>query len=85
MVFKVPSSLNIAQTGPYYHDGKVKNLDPAVSTVAEYQPGKTLTDAQVKSIITWLATLTGNLPFDYIKEPALPKSTAKTPKADIMN
>ena len=53
--------------------------------MAEYQPGKTLTDAQVKSIITWLATLTGNLPFDYIKEPALPKSTAKTPKADIMN
>jgi cytochrome c peroxidase len=82
MVFKVPSLRNIDKTGPYYHNGKVATLAEAVSTMAEYQLGKTLTDAQIRSIITWLGTLTGDLPAEYIKEPALPKSTAKTPKAD---
>ena len=85
MVFKVPSLRNISETGPYYHDGKVNTLDQAVSAMADYQLGKTLTDAQVKSIVTWLATLTGDIPADYIKEPVLPKSTARTPKADKMN
>jgi len=82
MVFKVPSLRNIDRTGPYYHNGKVATLAEAVSTMAQYQLGKTLTDAQVQSIVTWLGTLTGDLPAGYIKEPVLPKSTAKTPKPD---
>ena len=82
MVFKVPSLRNIDKTGPYYHNGKVATLAEAVSTMAEYQLGKTLTDAQIRSIITWLGTLTGDLPAEYIKVPVLPKSTAKTPKPD---
>lgn len=83
MVFKVPSLRNIDRTGPYYHNGKVTTLSQAVSLMAEYQLGKSLTDAQTKSIITWLGTLTGEIPTEYIKEPTLPKSTAKTPKPDI--
>jgi cytochrome c peroxidase len=82
MVFKVPSLRNIDKTGPYYHNGKVATLAEAVSMMAEYQLGKTLTDAQIRSIITWFGTLTGDLPAEYIKEPVLPKSTAKTPKPD---
>jgi cytochrome c peroxidase len=50
--------------------------------MAKHQMAKTLSDAQVKSIIVWLRTLTGDIPADYVKEPALPKSTAKTPKPD---
>jgi len=85
MVFKVPSLRNIDKTGPYYHNGKVTTLAQAVSSMAEYQLGKTLTEAQVQSIITWLGTLTGDVPAEYIKQPALPKSTAKPPKPDIMD
>jgi cytochrome c peroxidase len=82
-VFKVPSLRNIDKTGPYYHDGKIATLAEAITKMAEYQLGKTLTDAQVKSISTWLGVLTGDLPAEYIKMPVLPKSTAKTPKPGI--
>ena len=83
MVFKVPSLRNIDKTGPYYHNGKVATLEQAVSLMAEYQLGKSLTDAQTKSITTWLGALTGDIPAEYVKEPVLPKSTARTPKPDI--
>jgi len=83
LVFKVPSLRNVEKTGPYFHNGKVETLAQAVSLMAEYQLGKTLSDAQVKSIIIWLGALTGNIPAEYIKAPVLPKGTAKTPKPDI--
>ena len=83
MVFKVPSLRNIAKTGPYYHDGSVATLDEAVKKMGECQLGKQLTDQDVASIETWLKTLTGEIPADYVKPPELPKSTAKTPKPDM--
>ncbi len=79
MVFKVPSLRNIAKTGPYFHDGSVASLDQAIRCMAVHQRGVTLTDAQVKSIATWLGALTGEVPASYIKMPDLPKSTAQTP------
>jgi cytochrome c peroxidase len=79
--FKVPSLRNIEKTGPYYHNGKVAELQEAVSKMGEYQLGTTLNDSQIKSIVAWLGTLSGDLPMEYIKEPTLPKSTSKTPKA----
>jgi cytochrome c peroxidase len=82
-VFKVPSLRNIEKTGPYYHDGKVASLDQAVRDMAEYQLGKQLTADQVKQIVAFLKVLTGRIDSEYIKAPALPKSTAKTPKPDI--
>ena len=51
MLFKVPGLRNIAETEPYYHNGKVETLEEAVSRMAEYQLGKNLTDAQVHSIV----------------------------------
>ncbi len=83
MVFKVPSLRNIEKTKPYYHNGKVETLEAAVSRMGEYQLGKNLSDAQVNSIVIWLKSLTGDIPAEYVKPPELPKSTAKTPKADI--
>jgi cytochrome c peroxidase len=80
MVFKVPGLRNIAETKPYFHNGKVETLEQAISRMAEYQLGKSLNDGQIRSIIAWLDTLTGEIPFEYIKEPVLPKSTARTPK-----
>ena len=79
MVFKVPSLRNIKQTGPYFHDGSVPTLDQAIRNMAVHQRGVTLTDAKVKSIETWMDSLTGQVPANYIKLPELPKSTTKTP------
>lgn len=79
--FKVPSLRNITETGPYLHDGSVKTLDEMVKKMAEYQLGKTLTDEEAASIVTFLKALKGDIPADYIKEPKLPESTADTPKA----
>jgi cytochrome c peroxidase len=82
MSFKVPSLRNIAKTGPYFHDGSIKTLDEAVKLMADHQLGKQLKDDEVKSIVTFLGALTGEVPADYVKAPELPKSTDKTPKPD---
>jgi cytochrome c peroxidase len=79
MVFKVPSLRNIKETGPYFHDGSVPTLDQAIRNMAVHQRGVTLNDAQVKSIETWMDSLTGQVPLSYIKPPELPKSTSQTP------
>ncbi|HET7189435.1 MAG TPA: cytochrome c peroxidase [Gemmatimonadaceae bacterium] len=73
MVFKVPSLRNVAHTGPYFHDGSVGDLRQAVRLMARHQLGKELNDAQVGSIVTWLGSLTGELPGEYIANPPLPK------------
>ena len=80
MVFKVPSLRNIKKTSPYFHDGSVATLDQAIRNMAAYQRGAKLTDAQVKSIETWMDSLTGPIPMSYIKPPSLPKSTSQTPQ-----
>jgi cytochrome c peroxidase len=80
LVFKVPSLRNIDKTGPYFHTGKVATPEEAVKEMAEYQLGKQLKDDDIASIMTFLKTLTGEIPAEYIKQPELPKSTAKTPK-----
>ncbi len=80
LVFKVPTLRNIDKTGPYFHTGKVANLEEAVKEMGEYQLGKQLQDDEVASIVTFMKSLTGEIPAEYVKPPQLPKSTAKTPK-----
>jgi cytochrome c peroxidase len=82
MFFKVPSLRNVEKTAPYFHDGSVATLDEAVKLMGTHQLGRDLSPDDVKSILTFLKSLTGELPTDYIKKPELPKSTPKTPKAD---
>jgi cytochrome c peroxidase len=82
MIFKVPGLRNVAMTAPYYHDGSVATLDEAVKLMAKHQVGRELTDADSKSIVTFLGTLTGELPTAYIQEPKLPENGPKTPKPD---
>jgi len=79
-MFKVPSLRNIEKTGPYFHNGKIATLKEAIAKMADYQVGKTLNDADIQSIETWMKSLTGEIPADYIKPPELPKSTSRTPK-----
>jgi cytochrome c peroxidase len=72
MVFKVPTLRNIAKTAPYFHDGSAKTLGDAVQMMGRHQLGLELSAEEVSSITSWLESLTGELPRDYIKEPALP-------------
>lgn len=81
-VFKVPSLRNIAKTGPFFHDGSVATLDEAVRLMARHQLGRELTPDQVASIVTFLGSLTGELPAAYIARPELPKNGPKTPGPD---
>ncbi len=70
--FKVPMLRNIAETGPYLHDGSIASLEDTVRLMGEHQLAKPLTDAQVASIMTFLPTLTGEIPTEYIAMPELP-------------
>jgi cytochrome c peroxidase len=73
MMFKVPSLRNVARTAPYFHDGSAETLEDAVRTMGRYQLGLDLGDDEVGSIVTWLRSLTGELPAAYIEKPELPK------------
>jgi len=44
-------------------------VDQAIRNMAVHQRGVTLNDAQVKSIETWMDSLTGQVPLSYIKPP----------------
>ncbi len=72
MVFKVPSLRNVARTAPYFHDGSAASLDAAVRMMGRYQLGVDLTEEEARSIASWLGSLTGDLPRDYIAPPRLP-------------
>ncbi|MCS7149744.1 MAG: cytochrome-c peroxidase [Caldimicrobium sp.] len=77
-VFKVPSLRNIELTYPYFHSGKVWNLEDAIVVMGTLQYGITLTDAETKKIAAFLRTLTGDRP--KVVAPLLPPNTDKTPK-----
>ncbi|NTV47069.1 MAG: c-type cytochrome, partial [Chlorobiales bacterium] len=79
-VFKVASLRNIAETGPYFHDGSIDSLHKAVSSMAEVQLNKKLTLQETQSIVGFLKTLTGKIPSDFIQLPKLPENGANTPK-----
>jgi len=78
-VFKVSMLRNIAETGPYFHDGSVETLEEAVQIMAEYQLGQTITDEETADIVAFLQSLTGELPLDYIAPPTLPENGPDTP------
>ncbi len=81
-VFRAAPLRNVALTAPYFHSGKVWDLEQAVAVMGTAQLGQKLTDAEVKSLVTFLRTLTGEQPqVDY---PILPASTGTTPKPELM-
>jgi cytochrome c peroxidase len=77
-VFKVQSLRNIAVTGPYLHDGSIPTLPAMVRLMGRYQLGQQLSDNEVGELITFLNTLTGDLPQDYIAPPPLPANGPQT-------
>lgn len=61
-VFKVPSLRNIEKTSPYFHDGSIKTLPEAVKLMGKHQLGRDLSDANISSIVSFLNSLTGDIP-----------------------
>lgn len=58
----MPSLCNVSKTGPYFHDGRFKNLDEAVSFMWDFHKKKsdskdTLSDAEKRDIVAFLRTL----------------------------
>ncbi|MGI2181946.1 cytochrome-c peroxidase [Shewanella oncorhynchi] len=77
-VFKVPTLRNIELTYPYFHDGSVWTLEEAVNTMADIQLGQKLSDKEVKEMVAFLNSLTGEQP--QITLPILPPSNKETPR-----
>jgi cytochrome c peroxidase len=61
-VFRVPSLRNVELTAPYFHDGSAATLEQAVRTMARYQLGRPLEDADVGRLVAFLKTLTAPVP-----------------------
>jgi cytochrome c peroxidase len=61
-MFKVPGLRNVAQTAPYFHDGAVPSLAGAVDTMARFQLGIELADADKRALVAFLQALSGRLP-----------------------
>jgi cytochrome c peroxidase len=64
-VFRVPMLRNIALTAPYFHDGSVATLEEAVRIMADVQLGRTLGDDEVRRIVAFLESLSGDVPGNY--------------------
>ena len=71
-VFKVPQLRNVAMTAPYFHDGSVAKLEDAVKIMGRLQLGAQLSDGDVKLIVAFLNTLTGQVPANFSTVPVLP-------------
>jgi cytochrome c peroxidase len=61
-VFKIPILRNVAETGPYFHDGAIAELREAIRIMGRVQLGIELDDARVADIEAFLRALTGPRP-----------------------
>ena len=77
-VFRAGPLRNIALTAPYFHSGDVWSLEQAVAIMGSSQLGQELNDGEVKAIVRFLHTLTGEQP--QVVYPTLPPSTPATPR-----
>lgn len=77
-VFRASPLRNIAVTAPYFHSGKVWDLEVAVQIMGESQLGESLTDEETDQIVAFLESLTGTMP--EVTYPVLPPETAATPR-----
>lgn len=69
--WRVPSLRNVALTAPYFHNGLVKTLDEAVRVMARVQLNRDISDEQVRILVSFLNSLTGE--FTRQTPPPLPE------------
>ncbi|MBL7716972.1 MAG: VWA domain-containing protein [Bdellovibrionales bacterium] len=60
--WRVPTWRNVADTAPYFHNGRVKTLDEAVRVMAKTQLNRDLKDDLVKDIVAFLKALSAKPP-----------------------
>ncbi len=60
-VFKVPGLRNVGMTYPYFHDGSIASLDSSVKIMGKVELNKSFTETEVKNIVSFLKTLTGDI------------------------
>ncbi len=70
-MFKVPSLRNIEKTHPYFHDGSVVDLKKAIQIMAVAQLAYRMSPEEINSVEAFLKSLTGDVPAEYKKAPAL--------------
>ncbi|MDQ6954273.1 MAG: cytochrome c peroxidase [Mariprofundaceae bacterium] len=70
-VFRVQSWRNVAMTAPYFHDGSAASLQEVVKIMAKVQLNTALSNHDVRDIVAFLETLTGEVPT--ITYPQLPR------------
>ena len=71
--WRVPSLRNVALTAPYFHNGLVPTIEQAVRIMARVQLRRVLEDEEVKDLVAFLNSLTGQLPEE--TQPELPGLT----------
>ncbi len=77
-VFRASPLRNIDQTAPYFHSGKVWDLNVAVQIMGLSQLGAEINDEETAKIVAFLGSLTGDMP--EVEYPLLPVETATTPR-----
>jgi cytochrome c peroxidase len=77
-VFRSPALRNVALTYPYFHSGKVWDLNAAVEIMSSSQLGMKLNQEEAAKITSFLKALSGDQPL--ITHPILPPSTSTTPQ-----
>lgn len=73
-VFKVPGLRNVEMTYPYFHDGSITSLDSTIKIMGKVELNKNFTEAEVKNIVSFLMTLTGDIREEAKKMPEELKS-----------
>ena len=63
-VFRVASLRNVAETGPYFHDGSVDSLEEAVRIMVAVQLAIDLRDEEVAGLVAFLRSLSGEVPLE---------------------
>ena len=56
--YRAPMLRHAARTGPYLHDHSLARLDDTVRLMARHELGRTLADADVRAIVTFLHATT---------------------------
>src|SRR6056297_3239248 len=77
-VFRASPLRHIDQTAPYFHSGKVWDLEVAVAIMGTSQLGMELNEQEVDQIVAFLGSLTGEMP--EVVYPVLPTETLDTPR-----
>lgn len=60
-MWRVPILRNIADTAPYFHNGRVKTLGEAVRVMAKTQLQREFSDDEVQDIVAFLNSLSGEM------------------------